>query len=135
MQIAAVAPGLFTLNGSGLASAYAIRVSGTSQIVETVYSVTSAGAYAANPISLGSGTDQTFLILYGTGFQAAGTSGVTATINGLAATVAFAGAQGVSPGLDQVNVQIPASLKGKGNVNVQLTASGVAANPVQITIQ
>jgi uncharacterized protein (TIGR03437 family) len=135
MLIAAVAPGLFTLNGSGLASAYAVRASGTSQIVEPVYTVTSAGAYAANPINLGSGTDQTFLILYGTGIQAAGTSGVTVTINGGAATVAFAGAQGVSPGLDQVNVQIPASLKGKGNVNVQLTAGGVAANPVQITIQ
>jgi hypothetical protein len=34
-----------------------------------------------------------------------------------------------------VNVLIPASLAGKGNVNVQLAANGINANPVQITIQ
>jgi uncharacterized protein (TIGR03437 family) len=57
------------------------------------------------------------------------------TIGGVKATVLFAGPQGGSPGLDQVNILIPASLAGKGNVNVQLIADGVAANPVQITIQ
>jgi uncharacterized protein (TIGR03437 family) len=34
-----------------------------------------------------------------------------------------------------VNVQLPASLAGKGNVTIQLTANGLAANPVNITIQ
>ena len=38
-------------------------------------------------------------------------------------------------GVDQVNVLLPASLAGEGNVNVQLTAGGTAANPVQVTIQ
>ena len=38
-------------------------------------------------------------------------------------------------GVDQVNVQIPPSLAGKGNVNVQVSANGVAANPVQIPVQ
>jgi uncharacterized protein (TIGR03437 family) len=38
-------------------------------------------------------------------------------------------------GLDQVNVQLPSSLAGKGNVTILLTASGLAANPVNITIQ
>jgi uncharacterized protein (TIGR03437 family) len=49
--------------------------------------------------------------------------------------VLFAGPGGGVPGLDQVNVAIPKSLAGAGNVTVQVTASGIAANPVQITIQ
>jgi uncharacterized protein (TIGR03437 family) len=47
----------------------------------------------------------------------------------------YAGPAVGAPGLDQINLQLPASLAGKGNVNVQLTAAGAAANPVQITIQ
>jgi uncharacterized protein (TIGR03437 family) len=135
IQIAAVAPGLFTLNNSGLATAYAIRISGTNQIVESVYTTSSAGVVTANPINLGSATDQVILVLYGTGIQAAGTANTKATINGVSAPVLYAGPALSSPGLDQVNIQVPVSLAGKGNVNVQLTAAGIAANPVQITIQ
>ncbi len=135
IQVASVAPGLFTLNNGGLATAYAIRVSGGNQIIEQVYAMNSAGLITANPINLGSGSDQVILVLYGTGLQAAGTSNVQVTIGGVSAPVLYAGPQGGSPGLDQVNVQIPVSLAGKGNVNVQLTADSVPANPVQITIQ
>jgi len=38
-------------------------------------------------------------------------------------------------GVEQINVKMPASLAGKGNVIVRLTAGSVAANPVQITVQ
>jgi uncharacterized protein (TIGR03437 family) len=103
--------------------------------LENVYSVNSAGALVANPISLGSGTEQAYLVLYGTGFEAAGTAGVTVTVDGVAASVAYAGPQGTFTGLDQANVLLPASLAGKGNVTVQLKANGMAANPVNITIQ
>ena len=48
---------------------------------------------------------------------------------------AFAGSQGGFAGLDQANVLLPASFAGKGNVTIQLTANGLAANPVNITIQ
>jgi uncharacterized protein (TIGR03437 family) len=136
VQIAPVAPGLFTINSSGLAAAYAIRVaSNGSQTPEQVYSINSDGAVVAAPVSLGSATDKVILVLYGTGIAAAGTAGTTVTVNGTAATVAYAGPQGGTPGYDQVNVVLPASLAGKGNVNVQLTANGVASNPVQLTIQ
>ncbi len=136
IQVSATAPGLFTLNSSGLATSYADRVSASgTQTVEAVYTMSSNGAITATPISLGSATDQVFLILYGTGIAGAGTANTKVTINGVNATVLYAGPQGGSPGLDQVNVLIPASLAGKGNVNLQLTAGGVAANPVQITIQ
>jgi uncharacterized protein (TIGR03437 family) len=135
IPISAVAPALFTLNGSGLAAAYAIRVSGGNQIVEPAYALNALGSYSAAPISLGSSTDQTYLVLYGTGLQAAGTSGVTATVNGVNTPVTYAGPQPTFPGLDQVVVQLPASLAGTGNVNVRVVANGVAANAAEVTIQ
>jgi len=135
VQISAVAPALFTLNNSGLAASYAVRVSaGGGQTVEQVYSQDNTGLISANPINLGSSTDQVYLILYGTGFDTAGTSNVMATVNGVSAPVLYA-RPGGSAGQDQVNILLPASLAGTGNLNVQLTAAGIAANPVQITIQ
>jgi uncharacterized protein (TIGR03437 family) len=136
IQVTPTSPGLFTLNNAGLATAYAVRVSSSgTQTPLLVYSTNAAGVISANPISLGSTGDQVYLILYGTGIAAAGSAKTTATIGGVNAPVLYAGPQGGSPGLDQVNVLIPASLAGKGNVNLQLTAGGIPANPVQITIQ
>ena len=134
--IASTAPGVFTLNSTGLATSYADRVSSSGvQTIEQVYSMGASGAITATPISLGASTDQQYLILYGTGIAGAGTANTQVTIGGVKANVLYAGPQGGSPGLDQVNVLIPASLAGKGDVNLQLIANGVAANPVQITIQ
>ncbi|HEY4363523.1 MAG TPA: hypothetical protein VGN17_21330 [Bryobacteraceae bacterium] len=133
--IASPSPALFTINGSGLAAAYAVRVSGTTQIVEPAYSINTSGGFTAAPISLGASTDQTYLSLFGTGLQSPGVSGTTVTINGVNAPVLFVGAQGSVPGLDQVNVQIPSSLAGTGNANVQLTAGTAVANQVQVTIK
>jgi uncharacterized protein (TIGR03437 family) len=52
----------------------------------------------------------------------------------VAATVLYTGSQGLYTGLDQINVLLPASLAGKGTVEVQLTANGVAANAAQIVM-
>jgi uncharacterized protein (TIGR03437 family) len=60
---------------------------------------------------------------------------VQATIGGLDATVLYAGPQGAYPGVDQVNVVIPQSLTGAGNVPVVLSAGGVTSNTVNVTIQ
>jgi uncharacterized protein (TIGR03437 family) len=135
VQIATVAPGLFELNSSGLAAAYVIlyHANGT-QTVEQVYTVT-GGDVVATPVSLGSSTDKAYLFLFGTGFEAAGTVGVKVYIGGTNDPVSFAGSQGGFVGLDQANVELPASLTGKGKVTIQLTADGIAANAVNITIQ
>ena len=100
----------------------------------SVYAVNGSGAVVASPVSLGASTDQVYLTIYGTGLQDADTSGVTVSIGGVNAPVAYAGPQGNYAGLDQVNVLVPHSLAGAGNVTIQLTANGIAANPVQITI-
>jgi uncharacterized protein (TIGR03437 family) len=52
----------------------------------------------------------------------------------MSVNVQFAGPAGY-PGEDQVNIQLPQSLAGKGSVTIQLTANGLSANPVNITIQ
>ena len=52
-------------------------------------------------------------------------------MNGVTAQVLFAGAQGEFAGLDQVNVQVPAAVKGAGEVDVVLTVVGKTANVVR----
>jgi len=74
-----------------------------------------------------------YLVLYGTGIRGATT--VTATAGSTVLPVAFFGAAPGFTGLDQINIQLPASLAGAGTVTVQLVADGLNANPVQIAIQ
>ena len=132
IQIAAVSPALFTLNGSGLAAAYAVSVSSTgAQTVVPAYTLASDGSFVAAPITVTGG--QTYLTLYGTGLQAAGTSGVTVSVNGVSTQVLYAGPSEYV-GVDQVNILLPASLAGKGNVNILVMAGGTQANAAQITI-
>ena len=143
IEIATVAPGILTINGSpGLAAAEAVLVSGATQTPQLSFATDSNGATIANPITVGTGTSSTYLLLFGTGIAKAGTALTTATVNGLAATVTYAGPAGADSGLDQVNILLPAKLAGAGNVNVQLTleqekggVAGIPANSVQITVQ
>ena len=56
----------------------------------------------------------------------------------LAATaraVTFAGAQGALAGLDQINVRLPRSLSGRGDVEVFLTVDGNQTNPARLTLK
>jgi uncharacterized protein (TIGR03437 family) len=58
-----------------------------------------------------------------------------AEIGGVPATVVYAEAQPRYAGLDQVNVHVPRSLAGAGEVPVVLTADGVTANVVTVNIK
>ncbi len=60
---------------------------------------------------------------------------MTATLGGLNAEVLYAGAQGSLAGLDQINVRLPRSLAGRGDVDVALTVDGKAANVVQVNFK
>ena len=128
IQVAAVSPALFTLNGSSLASASGAQTYGTT------YQTTAGASLAASPINMGSATDQVYLVLYATGMDAASATNVQVTVGGVNCMVEYSGSQGLFTGLDQINVLLPASLAGKGTVEVQLTANGVAANAAQIVI-
>jgi uncharacterized protein (TIGR03437 family) len=135
IQVAGVAPGVFTLNDSGLVMATVVRISGDQQTSEDVYQLDATGAVVARPIDLGPDTDQLSLIVSGTGFRAAGTSQTSVTINGVDAPVSFAGAQGTMLGVDQATVSIPRSLAGSGSVDLVLTAAGQTANTVKVAFQ
>jgi uncharacterized protein (TIGR03437 family) len=87
------------------------------------------------PIDLGPEGDQVFLILYGTAFRAAGAAGVTVMIGDGEVETLYAGAAPGFAGLDQVNVRVPRSLTGKGEVTIQLTADNRSANAVTVSIR
>jgi uncharacterized protein (TIGR03437 family) len=137
VQIATVAPGIASSNpnGTGVAFATAFRLAadGVTQTPVTVFVCPSGGCTAA-PIDVSTGT--VFVSFYGTGIRGFGSlANVTCTIGGTNATVLSAGAQGQFAGLDQVNVQVPASLQGAGTVTVVFSVNGQAANPVTISIK
>jgi uncharacterized protein (TIGR03437 family) len=139
IEIGDVAPGIFSANsdGKGVAAAQALRVKsdGSRTDVAVVQCGTSAGSCVAQPIDLGAAGDQVFLTLYGTGLRnRTALENVTCTLGGVAATVSYAGAQMSFDGLDQVNVQIPPSLRGRGQVDVVLTVDGQRANVVRVSI-
>ncbi len=134
VQIAPVAPAMFELNTSGLAAAQVQLISGSTQTYEDVYSV-AGGQIVSQPVNIGSSSDQAYLVIYGTGLRAAGTSGISVTLNGASVPVLYGGTQGGFAGLDQINVLLPPSLAGKGLVTIAVKANGIAANPVNITVK
>ena len=138
-NVETVAPGLFTTNadGKGAPAAMALRVAaGGAQSPLEVYRCGAApGSCAPVPIDLGAATDQVILELFGTGIRGrSALTAVTARIGGQDAEVQYAGPQGGFAGLDQVNVRVPRSLAGRGDVDVILTVDGKTANTVTVRV-
>ncbi len=139
-NIDTVAPGLFAANagGQGVAVAVALRIKQDgARSFETVAGFDpSTNKYVAVPIDLGAETDQVFLLLFGTGFRNRSIlENVSARIGGIEAPVLYAGASGGFVGLDQINVQLPRSLRGRGEVDVAMTVDYKAVNMVRIAIK
>ena len=135
-----VAPSLFAANGDGqgVAAALALRVKadGSQSYEEVVQFDAVQNRFIARPIDLGPESDQVYLVLFGTGIRSRSSlSAVIATIGGAYAAVSFAGMQQDFEGLDQVNVLVPRSLMGRGEVDVLLTVEAQMANPVRIQIK
>ncbi len=139
VQIASVAPGLFTANsdGQGVPAGLALRVRGNAQGFEEIAQYDDAQRrFAPRPLDLGPATDRVFLILFGTGLRHhQGLSSVSARIGGMAAPVLFASRQGDLSGLDQVNLELPRNLSGRGEVDVVLSVDGKPANTVRVSIR
>lgn len=141
IEITATAPGLFSANasGQGVPAAILLRVfSNNTQRLEPVGSYdTATNRYVPVPINLGPEGERVYLILFGTGIRYRANLGtVSATLGGTATPVDFAAQQGDLVGVDQVNLgPLPRSLAGRGNVNLNVSVEGRAANPLQITVQ
>jgi uncharacterized protein (TIGR03437 family) len=121
--------------GKGVAAAQIIRVqSGGVQNVQGVAVFDSAQQlWVAVPID--TANDENYLVLYGTGIRhRSSDQAVRCTINGVDSAVVYAGRQGSSSGLDQVNVELPANL-GAGVASIAITADGMASNTVTIMIK
>ena len=138
-NIVAAAPGIFTANGNGkgVAAGQAVHVHADGSQTSESLATFDPGAktWIPNPINLGPDTDQLVLVLFATGLRQAAPGDVIALVNGVNAPVAFSGAQGTYPGLDQVNLQIPPSLAGAGTVTVLVTVGSQAGNPVTVAFQ
>jgi uncharacterized protein (TIGR03437 family) len=125
-----VSPGLFFVN-TNLAAALLVRVrAGGEQVVEQVVQL-SGNQLVPLPIDFGPDSDQLVLLLFGTGIRQHNGQ-VSATIGGISTTVNYAGPQNFYPGLDQVNLPLPRTLRGKGLTDVQLTVEGIEANLVRV---
>jgi gluconolactonase len=140
VQIARVAPGLFSANasGQGVAAAVVLRIRANgSQSFEPVAAFDPAqNRFVSVPIDLGPETDQVFLLLYGTGIMfRSSISNVSLKIGGADAQVDYAGAQNDFQGLDQLNAQLPRNLAGRGEVVLELVVDGQAANTVRINVK
>ena len=136
VDINTVNPSLFALAGGNVAAAVAVRVNAVGAQTPVAVFQCAGSTCTATPIDIGGAGDQVFLTLFGTGLRKnSGLANVRATIGGADAPVAFAGAQGEFAGLDQINLQIPTSLRGRGDVSVILTVDGLTTNTVSINVR
>jgi uncharacterized protein (TIGR03437 family) len=143
LEIDAIAPGLFTYALQGVT--YAASVFATGSGVVYVAATGALPGYNSRPAAAGD-----IIELYATGcgptqpaapdgvvlttvYPAANLAAFQVTIAGSGATVLFAGL--VSPGLWQINVQIPAGLV-SGNQPLVVSVNNVACQPkVMLTVQ
>ncbi|MBL8206190.1 MAG: DUF4394 domain-containing protein [Blastocatellia bacterium] len=133
------APGIFTADSSGRGTATAL---------------TTFDGVAYQPITNTDGSERSvdpgttarpnYLILYTTGVRRAVATNpndgngvaeaVTALIQGVPATVTYAGLAPSWSGLDQLNIVIPPELAGLGQLNVRLIVNGRSSNTTTFTI-
>jgi uncharacterized protein (TIGR03437 family) len=138
VAIATIDPGVFLFGGTNLVAANVLVVhADNSQTVGNVYSTDSSGSLIPAPIDLSGPNTQVFLILYGTGLRghSSAPNSVTVTAGGVNLPVSYASAQPQYAGLDQIDALLPPSLAGKGDVVIQVTVDGQAANPGHVTIK
>ncbi|MFN7946645.1 MAG: CAP domain-containing protein [Blastocatellia bacterium] len=125
-----VAPSVFTWssNGQGLPA-------GLTTFDGTYFQPVANADGTARPLSVGTDANPNFLVLFGTGVRnRTSLSNVSVMIGGISTEVQFAGAQGSFTGLDQINVKLPVSLRGRGNVDIKVNVDGQQANSVSVYI-
>jgi len=138
ITIATVAPGLFAANGQGVgpAAAQVVRAlaDGSQEVDNTAAWDAATQQWVAAPIQLGS--SPVYLVLYGTGIRhRSSNDAVMCMINGLSLPVTYAGAQSQFPGLDQIDVLLPSTLMGSGQVQVAVNVDGHLSNTVTLIFQ
>ena len=140
LNITRVSPGLFSADatGTGWAAAAVQRIKSNG---ESVYEPVTQFDPALNrivalPIDVSQPAEEVFLALFGTGIRGRSSlANVTASVGTTEVEVLYAGVQPDYAGLDQVNIRLPRSLQGSGEVVINLNVDGVAANQVKIQVR
>ena len=142
MTVVRTAPDVFTADASGrgapAALFYRAKKDGSEGRYEPVTRVENGKPVLA-PARPPAADEVLFLVLFGTGWRNHAPAngmireGVSVYFNQTFARVAYAGAQGDFSGLDQMNIEIPVTLRGRQTVQAQ--ADGLFANPVEIALQ
>jgi uncharacterized protein (TIGR03437 family) len=124
--ITPAAPAIFTadMSGSGLPAGYLTQAAAGG--AQSTVPVTST------PVAFPAGAS-VYLTLYGTGIRGTQVSNMSCAINKTSAPITYAGPQGVFDGLDQVNIQLPASLHGAGVSQLTFTVAGRVSNTVSLS--
>lgn len=134
-------PALFsaTSNGQGIAAGLILRVKANGEVGYEPLARWDAGLnrMVAVSVDMSNEQDRLYLVLFGTGIRhyRSPVRPVRVSIGSTAVPVLFAGPQGGYAGLDQINVPIPMSLRGSGEIEINLTVDGRAANPVTVLVR
>lgn len=130
VAVETVSPSIFTIlsSGKGVPAAQTTADGASFQPVGN-----SDGS--ARVLSVGNAAKPNFLVLYGTGLRRRSSmTNVRVIIGGVQAEVSFLGAHSRLVGVDQMNIKLSESLRGRGNVDVVVTIDGKIANTVTINI-
>ncbi len=138
--VTTTAPGLFTANanGAGVPAAVLLRTrADNSQVFETVSVLDAAtNRFVPRLIDFVNDTDRLTLVLFGTGIRGRASLGaVLFNFADVAVPTQFAGAQGDLVGLDQINIDLPRSLRGRGTINITGTVDGRTVNTVTVAFK
>ena len=139
VNIVSAAPGVFTLNSSGRGTAAA-----QSTMDGIAYQSIANADGSERALDPGTIARPNYLILYGTGVRRAVAANpndangvaeaVTVLVQGVPATVTYAGQAPPWMGLDQLNIIIPPELAGLGQLQVRLIVNGRSSNTTTFTI-
>jgi uncharacterized protein (TIGR03437 family) len=140
LQVDPIAPGIFTANanGSGVPAAVwlCLRADGTQSFQPVARYDETTRRMVSVPLDACGVCPQSFLLLFGTGWRGrTDLQGVAVRIDQEATAVSYAGIQDDLVGLDQINVELPRALCGRGETNLTLTVDGRMANPVKLAFK
>jgi len=133
VRIGRVAPGIFTANssGEGAPAGFAVYASfGKQQQVDLFERFGGSTRWEPAALDVGDGSQDVYLVLFGTGFRNAALGRINATAGGVSIPVQAAQAHSVFMGLDQMNLgPLPRELAGKrGRLELEISVDSVAAN-------
>ncbi len=135
-----IAPGLFTMNpdlvGPPSGTIFRVKADGSTSYEPIAEFDPVKQRFVSKPINLGEESDNIYLLLFCSGLRGRKQlSSVSVKVGSTTLPVVYAGQQGDFEGLDQVNVLLPRSLQGSGEVRLVLSAEGFDANQVRIAFQ